>query len=194
MLLGLGVITYAYAAAAEGGVRNVIVDPLEGIEKSLSLSPKDSFYTPTGIAAEITEDERSIENMSYADVSWVSSHNSHANKFASSENVLRQLASNQEMSVYEQLSQGVRGLMLDIEYRNGSLQCVHGFVEFSLLRSLVMRNHTFPRRRRELSHYHRFRNKRRHRADSKCDEKSSSASSRPDEANFQSERQSLGKS
>eukprot|EP00986_Skeletonema_menzelii_P021095 scaffold33184_cov325-Skeletonema_menzelii.AAC.1 len=76
--------------------------------------------------------------MSFADVTWVSTHNSHANMFASGENVLRQVATNQEYSVYEQLALGVRGLMLDIEYRNGSLQCVHGFVEFSLLRDLMM--------------------------------------------------------
>lgn len=137
LLLGLGVIGYAYAAEFVPDVE--VIDPLEGIEKSFSLSPEDSFYTPTGISAEIMEGERSIDSMSFADVSWVSSHNSHANKFASSENVLRQLSSNQEMSVYEQLSQGVRGLMLDIAYRNGSLHCVHGFVEFSLLRNLVMR-------------------------------------------------------
>jgi len=52
--------------------------------------------------------------VSISDVSRVSSRNSHANKFASAENVIRQLATNQEYSVYEQLSRGVRGLMLDI--------------------------------------------------------------------------------
>ena len=110
LLLGLGFIAYAYAHGAEFVPDVDILDPLEGVEKSFSLLQKDSFYTPTGISAEIMEDERSIDSMSFADVTWVSSHNAHANKFTAAENVLRQLSSNQEMSVYEQLSQGVRGL------------------------------------------------------------------------------------
>jgi len=37
-------------------------------------------------------------SFSFSDVSWMSSHNSHANKFASAENVnIRQLATNQEL-------------------------------------------------------------------------------------------------
>jgi len=140
----LVLVDFASAYAAEfvpNAIDGFNGDPLDGIEKSFSLSPKDVFYTPTNasLSTELFQDERSINNMSFSDVSWVSSHNSHANRFASAENVLRQLATNQEHSVYEQLSRGVRGLMLDIEFRNGSLQCVHGFVEFSLLRDLILR-------------------------------------------------------
>mmetsp|Transcript_26339 Transcript_26339/g.43450 ORF Transcript_26339/g.43450 Transcript_26339/m.43450 type:complete len:459 (-) Transcript_26339:478-1854(-) len=138
-LLKLGALVFVpYANAL---VSDKFSDPLDGIQKSLTLNPKDLFYTPTtgkSLSTELIKDEHSIESMSFADVTWVSTHNSHANMFASGENVLRQVATNQEYSVYEQLALGVRGLMLDIEYRNGSLQCVHGFVEFSLLRDLMM--------------------------------------------------------
>ena len=147
-VLTLGVLVllvpYAYAITSETD-DDTLIDPLYGVEKALSLSPKDIFYptaTTTPLSTELRKDggsiDNSIDNMTFSDVTWVSSHNSHANKFASAENVLRQIASNQEYSVYEQLSRGVRALMLDIEYRNGALYCVHSFVEFSLLRDLVL--------------------------------------------------------
>ena len=142
LTLGVLVLLVPYADALTSDTDDTLIDPLYGVEKALSLSPKDIFFPTdqldTPLSTELRKDERSIDNMTFADVTWVSSHNSHANKFASAENVLRQIASNQEYSVYEQLSQGVRALMLDIEYRNGALYCVHSFVEFSLLRDLVM--------------------------------------------------------
>jgi hypothetical protein len=138
LVLLLAVVAYSESPNA---VDNFIGgDPLNEIEKSLTLSPEDVYDTPTStpLSTELVQDERSIDNMSFSDVTWMSSHNAHANEFAAADNVFRKLASNQEQSVYKQLKQGVRGLMLDIEYKDGSLQCVHGFVEFGLLRYLVV--------------------------------------------------------
>ena len=129
------------AAFANTIYNNFIGDPLNEMENYLSLSPKDVYDTPTStsLSTELLQDQHRIDNMIFSDVTWVSSHNAFANKFAAADNIFRNLAINQENSVYKQLKEGgVRGLMLDIAYKDGSLQCVHGFVEFGLLRDLVV--------------------------------------------------------
>lgn len=115
-----------------------INDPLNDLFQYFSLSGKDVYDTSWQDGRNESHPRLKIDNMTFSDVTWISSHNAHANEFAASDNVFRLLATNQQLSVYKQLKEGVRGLLLDIEYKDGSLICVHAFVEFSLLRDLVM--------------------------------------------------------
>lgn len=49
------------------------------------------------------------------------------------------MAANQEFSIYRQLKEaGVRGLMLDIQYKDGGIRLVHGIVEYSWLDEILM--------------------------------------------------------
>lgn len=111
---------------------------MNDIEDYFRLSAMDVYDTESiPLSTEVLTKEQGIENMAFSDVTFVSSHNSAANSFAAEDNVFRNLATNQHLSVYKQLNQGVRGLLLDIEYKDGNLICVHGFIEFSLLKSLI---------------------------------------------------------
>ena len=105
------------------------------------------FFTPrydtprndSSISSEIIQDERHISHLPFHSVTWVSSHNAHANTFAAGDNALMRLATNQKYSIYEQLKKvGVRGLMMDIEYnQNGGINLVHGLIEFGSLEDIL---------------------------------------------------------
>ena len=105
------------------------------------------FFTPrydtpsnaSSISSETIRDESQISHLPFHKVTWLSSHNSHANDFAAGDNTLMRLATNQKYSIYEQLKLvGVRGLMMDIEYnQNGGINLVHGLVEFASLEDIL---------------------------------------------------------
>ncbi len=49
------------------------------------------------------------------------------------------MATNQEYSIYKQLKEFyVRGLMLDIQYFDGGIRLVHGFVTYSWLKDIIL--------------------------------------------------------
>ena len=91
------------------------------------------------IPIEIYTDERAISSLHFHEVTWISAHNAGANNFAAGgDNIELKLATNQEYSIYKQLKYvGVRGLMLDIEYKNEGLMLVHGLVVFSDFESII---------------------------------------------------------
>ncbi|KAL7544455.1 hypothetical protein ACHAWF_007832 [Thalassiosira exigua] len=111
--------------------------------------------TNASVPAEIMQDERNIANLPFNNVTWVASHNAHANNFAAgastltddlaptyflcSSNRRSQMATNQEFSIYKQLKEvGVRGLMLDIRRDvNGGVKLVHSLVEYSWLIDVI---------------------------------------------------------
>jgi len=79
--------------------------------------------------------EINLASLHFNNVTWVTSHNAHANNFLAGENIVKHAATNQEFSIYKQLKEvGVRGLMLDIQYKLGDgLKLVHGHVDYSWL-------------------------------------------------------------
>jgi len=90
------------------------------------------------ISEEIIQDETSVANMTFNDVTWVASHNAHANNFAAGGDIVKQMAANQEFSIYKQLKEvGVRGLLLDIKYSNNRIMLVHGLVEYGRLDEII---------------------------------------------------------
>ena len=102
--------------------------------------PAARYDSPSSIPIpiEIGIDERSISSLHFHEVTWISSHNAGSNNFVADDNIELKLATNQEYSIYKQLKYvGVRGLMLDIEYKNEGLMLVHGLVEFSDFESII---------------------------------------------------------
>ncbi|KAL9188833.1 hypothetical protein ACHAXT_007211 [Thalassiosira profunda] len=92
------------------------------------------------LSAHEARDELSIGHLHFNNVTWLASHNAHANRFSAGDNAVSRLATNQEYSIYRQLKEvGVRGLMLDLEYDIGSneIRLVHGFIAFSTLRDTI---------------------------------------------------------
>jgi len=90
------------------------------------------------ISSELVQDEHDISQLPFNNVTWVSSHNAPANDFAANNNVLLQMATNQKYSVYTQLKDlGVRGLMIDLEYKQDTLQLVHGLLSFGTFKDLI---------------------------------------------------------
>lgn len=105
-----------------------------------------SYFTPRHdtpvkeipISSELAQDEHDISQLPFNNVTWVSSHNAVANDFAAGDNVLLQMATNQKYSVYTQLKTlGVRGLMIDLEYKQDTLQLVHGLLSFGTFEDLI---------------------------------------------------------
>lgn len=91
------------------------------------------------IPIEIGIEEHAISNLHFNEVTFISAHNAGSNNFVAGDNIELKLATNQEYSIYKQLKYVgvVRGLMLDIEYKNEGLMLVHGLVEFSDFESII---------------------------------------------------------
>lgn len=105
-----------------------------------------SYFTPRHdmpnkdipISSELAQDEHDISQLPFNNVTWISSHNAAANDFSANDNALLQMATNQKYSVYTQLKDlGVRGLMIDLEYKQDTLQLVHGLLSFGTFKDLI---------------------------------------------------------
>jgi len=106
---------------------------LETFHLSLFDSPSND-----SIVTKFVKEEEKLGNFHFNNVTWITSHNAHANKFAAGDNIVRQMATNQEYSTYRQLKEvGVRGLMLDLQYKDGGIKLVHGLVEYAFLGDII---------------------------------------------------------
>lgn len=104
------------------------------------LGDSPEHDNPTNETVTHRDNEAALGPMHFNNVTWISSHNAHANNFAAGDNILKKLSSNQEMSIYKQLKYiGVRGLMLDIEcdISDDEIRMVHGVVDFGSLQDLI---------------------------------------------------------
>ena len=87
-----------------------------------------------------------VEDMRFNEVTFLVSHNSHANLDAAGGNFVKRLGCNQRDSIFDQLTNGVQGISLDIEldYSQADpderLRLVHGPIDYGGLGSEMSKN------------------------------------------------------
>ena len=84
---------------------------------------------------------KNIGTLRFNEATFVTAHNAHANTYAAGDNMAKQLATNQQYSIYRLLKYvGVRGLMLDIEYDfiDNAIRLIHGSVDFNSFEAVLV--------------------------------------------------------